>query len=81
MVIHANLCKKGLVFRAMCCTIYGRQKALFLRNLFHKTLPNISKCYASASMHYMIIYGSFWGPPGHGSIDILDWKTLSEGIL
>ena len=81
MGIHENLHQKCLIFRAMCFTIYGSQKALFLRNLFHKTLPKISKCYASVSMHYRIIYGSLWGPHGHGIIDILDWDTLSEGIL
>ena len=59
MVIHTNLCKKGLIFRAMCCTIYGPQNALFLRNLFHKTHPNISKCYASASMNHRIFMAAF----------------------
>ena len=27
------------------------------------------------------MYGSLWGPPVHGSIDILDWETLSEGFF
>ena len=57
------------------------QKALFLRNFFHKTLPIIWKLYASASVHQWIIYGSLWGPPGHGSIAILNLDTLSEGIM
>ena len=57
------------------------QKALFLRNFFHKTLPIISKLYASASVHQWIIYGSLWGPSGHGSIAILNLDMLSEGIM
>ena len=54
------------------------QKALFLRNVFHKNTPIISKLYASASVHQWIIYGSLWGPPGHGSIGILYLDTLQE---
>ena len=38
------------------------QKALFLRNFFHKTLPIISKLYASASVHQWII--NIWQPMG-----------------
>ena len=75
MVIHENLRQNCMIFRAVCFTIYGPQKALFLRNVFHKTLPKISKYDASANMHN---YGSLWGPPGHSSIEILDWDTLSE---
>ena len=78
MVIHENLRQNCMIFRAVCFTIYGPQKALFLRYVFHKTLPKISKYDASANMHN---YGSLWGPPGHSSIEILDWDTLSEGIL
>ena len=81
MVIHENLHQKCLVFRDMCFTIYVLQKALFLRNSFHKTLPNISNLYVNVSMHQRIMYGSLWGPPVHGSIDILDWETLSEGFF
>ena len=48
------------------------QKAFgFCEISFTKTLPIISKLYASASVHQWIIYGSLWGPPGHGSIAIL----------
>ena len=57
------------------------QKALFLRIFFHKTLTKMSKLYASASMHHRIIHGSSWGPPGHGSIAILDLDVLSQGII
>ena len=81
MVIHENLHQICLIFRDMCFTIYGLQKALFLRNFFHKTLPNISNLYVNVSMHQRIMYGSLWGPPVHGSIDILDWETLSEGFF
>ena len=90
IVIHENLRQKFLIFRVMCFTIYGPKNreahdtkyqkflALFLRNFFHKTLPIISKLYASASVHQWIIYGSLWGPPGHGSIAILNLDTLLE---
>ena len=81
VVIHENLRQKCLIFRVMFFTIYGPQKALFLRNFFHKTHPIISKLYASASVHHRIIYGSLWGPPGPGSIAILELDSLSEGIM
>ena len=81
IVIHENPRQTCLIFCVMCFTIYGPQKALFLRNLFHKTLPIISQLYASASVHQRIIYGSLWGPPGHGSIALLDLDTLSEGNM
>ena len=81
MVIHENLRQKCLIFRAMCFAIYDLQKALFLRNVFDKTLPNISNLYVNVSMHQRIMHGNLWGPPVHGSIDILDWETLSEGFL
>ena len=79
--IHENPCQKCLIFRVMCFTIYGPQKVLCLRNFFHKTLPIISKLYASESVHHQIMYDSLWGPPGHGSIAILDLDTLSDGIM
>ena len=74
MIIHENLRQKCLIFLAMCFTIYGPQKALFLRNFFLKTHSKISKLYASASMHHQLIYGILCGLPGHGSIDILNWR-------
>ena len=56
-------------------------KGVIFAKFISENISKISKFYASASMHHRKMYGSLWGPPGHGSIDILDLDTLSEGIL
>ena len=74
--------KKSLIFRAICFTIYGPKMRYFCEISFTKHFQksqNVMPVRVCITRLFMAAYGDCLCM--HDSVHILDWDTLSKGIL